>query len=276
VFRTTGWFSRTVLNLASKIAVKKSVLSSSTCEQEHENENVCYAVGHTTNAAGTELPLRELWKGTAWSVEEAPLPAGAKSGSLSSVSCKSEILKVCVAVGHYVNSSGVELPLAEEVEGLGLEGVAWRPVELPTPTGAKSGSAASVSCESANFCAAVGRYVTSGGVEQTLAELWKQGGKWTIMETVNPTGAKASSLTGVSCADFNLIEVAVCMAVGHYTTSASVEVTLAESFSRAAGHSSRRPTRQARKGAAWRVTTAPIAPKRAPQSGATSTAAAPK
>jgi hypothetical protein len=162
-----------------------------------------------------EVTLAESWNGTAWSIKETTPPTGAKSSSLLGVSCTSS--SACTAVGHYVNSSSVEVTLAES-----WNGTAWSIKETTPPTGAKSSSLSGVSCASATACTAVGRYVNSSSVEVTLAESWN-GTAWSIKESPNPTGAKSSSLSGVSCASAE-----ACTAVGHYVNSGGVEVTLAE------------------------------------------------
>ncbi len=175
----------------------------------------CTAVGHYINSVGTEVMAAEGWNGKEWSFQETVTPTGAKSSSLSGVSCTSA--EACKAVGHYVNSSGVEVPLAEV-----WASKKWALQTAVTPTGAKSSSLSGVSCTSAEACTAVGHYVNSSSVEVTLAERWN-GTAWSIQETVTPTGAKSSSLSGVSCAS-----ATACTAVGRYVNSSSVEVTLAE------------------------------------------------
>ncbi len=218
----TGWFTRGVPNLATKLTAKGNVVSGTSCQLNFEAE--CFAVGHTTSAAGTEQPLMEFWNGFTWSLQKVELPLGAKSGGLSGVSCKSEFnFQPCSAVGHYINSAGVEVPLTEGWSGAGGQ---WRVESSPSPSEAKASSLSAVSCETPEKCMAVGRYITAGGVEQTLIEKWE--GSWTISESVNPTGAKASSLAGVSCA--NIAGGMGCIAVGHYTNASGVEMTLAEQY----------------------------------------------
>jgi len=189
---------------------KSSSLSGVSCN----SATVCTAVGHYVNSSGVEVPLAERWNGTAWSIQETKAPIGAKSSSLSGVSCTSS--EACSAVGHYVNSSSVEVPLAER-----WNGGAWSIQETKVPTGAMSSSLSGVSCNSATVCTAVGHYVNSSGVEVPLAERWN-GTAWSIQETKVPTGTK-SNLSGVSCTASE-----ACSAVGHYVNSSSVEVPLAE------------------------------------------------
>ncbi len=179
----------------------------------------CTAVGHYVNLAGTEVTLAERWNGEGWSIQETPNPAGAKSSTLTGVFCGIVTVEECSAAGHYINSSGVEMTLIEH-----WNGTVWSIQESPNPTGAKSSALLGMACEvisGKQACDAVGHYVNSSGVEVTLAELYLGVGKWTVQETPNPTGAKSSALTGVSCPSG-------CTAVGHYVNSSGVEVTLAE------------------------------------------------
>ncbi len=192
---------------------KGSSLSSVWCTYS----KVCTAVGHYVNGSSVEVMLVERLTGGEWSIQEPPGPTGAKASSLSSVSCTSS--EVCTAVGHYVNSSSVEVMLVER-----LTGGEWSIQEPPSPTGAKASSLSSVSCTSSEVCTAVGHYVNGSSVEVTLVEQWN-GKEWSIQEALPPTGAKGSSLSSVSCTSSE-----VCTAVGHYVNGSSVEVTLVEQW----------------------------------------------
>jgi hypothetical protein len=181
---------------------------------------VFYAVGHYINSSGTEVTLVEKWNGTAWSLESSPNPAGAKASSLQSVSCAT--YRPCEAVGHYINSSGVEVMLAET-------GPEWSIQSTPNPTGAVRSTLHGVSCQSLKWtCTAVGSYTPSSGPEVTLAERWN-GVEWSVQPTVNPLeGKKKSALDGVSCASTGT-ECTEVEAVGEYEVSlTSPANTLAE------------------------------------------------
>ena len=190
---------------------KSSGLSGVSCS----SSEACIAVGHYVNSSSVEVPLAEKWAGTEWTIKEPKVPAGAKSSGLSGVSCSSS--EACIAVGHYVNSSSVEVPLAEK-----WAGTEWTIKEPKVPAGAKSSGLSGVSCSSSEACIAVGHYVNSSSVEVPLAEKWA-GSEWTIEEPKTPTGAKNSSLVEGSCTSSE-----ACTAVGHDINSSSVEVTLAE------------------------------------------------
>ncbi len=161
----SGWFARGIPNLATKIDASKSTLSSKACAA---SASECLAVGHYVNSSGTTVTLAEFWNGSGWSIEETPNPGGAKSSSLASVACGTEAgAWRCTAVGSYVNSSGVEVPLAEEwIAG------AWYLNAPAIPKEAKSSSLSGVRCVNTIevLCLAVGRYVNSAGTTVTLAE----------------------------------------------------------------------------------------------------------
>ena len=98
----------------------------------------------------------------------------------------------------------------------------WSSQSLPSPSGAKWAAARRLSCVSGGTCEAVGAYQNGSSVEMGLAEKWS-GSEWTLQSAPNPTGAKWSSLAGVSCTSSS-----ACTAVGRYENSSKVEVTLAE------------------------------------------------
>jgi hypothetical protein len=175
----------------------------------------CIAVGYYISSASVETLLAERWNGTEWTIAEPKIPTGAKSSTLSSVSCTSS--EACTVVGHYINSSGVEVPLAER-----WNGTTWAIQETKIPTGAKGTSLAAVSCNEVKSCTAAGRYVNSSNVEVPLAERWN-GTTWSIQETKIPTGAKSSSLSAISCSASE-----ACTATGRYVNSSSVELPLVE------------------------------------------------
>jgi hypothetical protein len=90
----------------------------------------------------------------------------------------------------------------------------WQLAAVPSAT-VSGGQINSVSCSSAKACTAVGTYISTSGLNVTLAERWKGRG-WRQQSAVNPAGDTTTSvdpvLAGVSCPakDF-------CAAVGSYT-----------------------------------------------------------
>ncbi len=208
-----GW------GLEEAVNPKEAKSSSLTGVACFENAEQCGAVGHYVNSAGTEVTLAEAFIGKTWGIFESVNPKEAKSSTLTSISCYESSL--CTDVGHYVNSAGKEVPLIEVFKEL-----KWALQEAPSPAEAKSAALNGVTCRGIETCTAVGQYVTSGGTEETLAEvLTKTAKKWAVEESPNPAGAKSAALTGVLC-----MAAETCTAVGHYVNSSGWEVALAEGF----------------------------------------------
>jgi hypothetical protein len=179
--------------------------------------NACKAVGDAVTSA--QQPLAESWNGTAWALQTTRIPTGATATALTGVSCVAAT-GGCLAVGHYDNSSGEKLTLAEGYYG---PVYGWLVVTTPNPVGATSSLLEGVSCASGTLCIAVGSSSTSTAT-QTLAEGWN-GSSFALQTTVNP-GATLSALTGVSCAS-----TTACTAVGYDMNTSSITVTLAEGWS---------------------------------------------
>jgi hypothetical protein len=106
-------------------------------------------------------------------------------------------------------------------------GTAWAIQPAPNVT-VPGGQIESVSCASADSCTAVGTYLNTSGITDTLAEAWN-GKEWHKEVTPNPSGdvtpSVSPSLTGVSCpsADF-------CEAVGGYSSSISTSGIIADTW----------------------------------------------
>ncbi|HEX7245626.1 MAG TPA: S53 family peptidase [Solirubrobacterales bacterium] len=208
-----GWHAQTTPNPSG---AKSSSLAGVSCST---TASACTAVGTYTDEGGTQRTLAESWNGSSWSIQTTPNPSGAKSSSLSSVSC-STTASACTAVGTYTDEAGVQRPLAES-----WNGSAWSIQTTPSPSGAKAASLAGVSCSSTtSACSAVGTYTNSSGTQLSLAEAWN-GSAWSIQTTPNPSGAKAASLSSVSCP-----AAGSCSAVGNYTNSSGTQLTLEENW----------------------------------------------
>ncbi len=175
----------------------------------------CTAVGEYHNSSGAVVTLAERWNGTSWTIQTTPNPSGATNSSLNSVSCSSSA--ACIAVGDYTNSSYVKVTLAEH-----WNGTSWAIQTTPNPSGAIYSVLSGVSCTSTTACTAVGLYFTSSSPILAFAEHWN-GTSWTFETTPNPAGATESYLNDVSCTS-----ASACTAVGDYTNSSAVQVTLAE------------------------------------------------
>jgi hypothetical protein len=178
----------------------------------------CSAVGRnvsTTLVSGdlTGVTLAERWNGTGWSVQSTPNLVGARGSFLYASSCTSAT--ACTAVGYYSVVFGPPRTLAER-----WNGTSWSVQATPNATGWNSFLDA-VSCTSATDCMAVGSSFKPN-VTEALAERWN-GTSWSIESTPGPSGAKSTSLAGVSCPS-----AANCTAVGSYVNSAGTTLALAE------------------------------------------------
>jgi hypothetical protein len=152
----------------------------------------CEAVGFYYDSAGVTRSLAEGWNGSTWSLQPTPLPAGAKSGQVGSVSCTSPT--ACVAVGSYVTAAGTTVTLIE-----GWDGASWSLQQNPNPAGATDSELHGVSCSTAVACTAVGSYSNSPGIDRPLAEA-RTGSGWVIQAAPLPAGAGSFvGLGGVSC-----------------------------------------------------------------------------
>jgi len=126
----------------------------------------CVAVGWTYEGS-----LIELWDGTSWSIVPSPNSGGGPN-FLYGVSCFTA--SSCTATGWYGTENLIE----------SWDGTTWSIVASPDYGFVSANQLSSVSCPSANFCATVGAYVTSGGVNQTLIESWANSA-WSIVPSPN-------------------------------------------------------------------------------------------
>jgi hypothetical protein len=176
----------------------------------------CTAVGVDTDSAGTGHALALAWSGTSWSLESVASPTGARSSYLGGVSCSGT--SACTAVGSYVDSTGVQRPLAER-----WDGTAWTVQATPTAAGVQSSELAAVSCSSAGACTAVGDDQSSRGLLAPLAERW-DGTAWTL-QAAPAAGTTGSRLNAVSCSTD-----ASCTAVGDQDDASFDTLPLAEAW----------------------------------------------
>jgi hypothetical protein len=161
-------------------------------------------------------PLAETWDGSAWTIADTPIPAGAGAARLRSVSCTSPT--ACLAVGSMTLLSGAHQPLAES-----WDGSTWT-VEIPVvPSGATTIALERVSCATDTSCTAVGSYwVGNYQAEFALVERW-DGASWTLQEPASPIPNSDNELRAVSCSS-----VSACTAVGYAAASTTGDSPLAE------------------------------------------------
>jgi hypothetical protein len=173
----------------------------------------CTAVGYYA-ASGMAVALAERWNGSEWRVETtATLPTGARAGALTAVSCTSG--RACTGVGTYADSIGEQVTLAEA-----WDGSRWKIQATPNPPDAGGLNVSGVSCTAARACTAVGFYYGDNGTS-SFAEA-RNGDAWALQTVPGPVGATTSGLSAVSCAS-----ASACTAVGSYSGSSGVSVTLA-------------------------------------------------
>ena len=180
---------------------------------------VCTATGTYIDSGGTNVTLAERWNGSSWSIQATPTPSGATGSYLQGVSCPSPT--VCTATGSYIDSGGTNVTLAES-----WNGSSWAIQPTTNPSGATGSFLQGVSCASATACTAAGYSTDSGGTNLTLVESW-DGTSWATQPTPNPLAGPSSLssvLWGVSCAS-----ATACTAVGTYTNSGGINLTLVES-----------------------------------------------
>jgi hypothetical protein len=199
-------------------------LSSVSCS----SPTTCTAVGDYANSSNTNQPLAEAWNGTIFSNETVPLPAGATTSTFDAVACSPSPSVRCEAVGwNFVSGQGeIAMTLAE-----GWDGTAWSVQGTPIPNDASGGAyPIGVSCNGPRACTSVGEgFNGSGNLGFGWAQTWN-GSAWSDRTTVDPTGAIASLLTGVSCSALPSHD---CTAVGYYTNGTAF-VTYAEALKGAA------------------------------------------
>lgn len=182
----------------------------------------CTVVGLMPGAVATAASAASPPAAPPWTIQSSP-SGTIPNGHIDSVSCSSA--RACTGVGSYVNRTDITVTLAED-----WNGTSWHHQATPTPPAPPAGGFFSiapaltgVSCPSANFCEAVGRY-GQGAQVFSLADVWN-GRSWQQQVAPNPPGAQAAELFGVSCASRTF-----CEAVGTYSNSSGLSLPLAEQW----------------------------------------------
>jgi hypothetical protein len=161
----------------------------------------------------TSTALPAVASGSGWSRVPSPNPV-VPTGQLDAVSCSGS--SACMAVGTYVDGSGLGASLVER-----WDGTSWSQIPSTNQPGAAVTDLTGVSCTSATACTAVGWYVDGSGTRHGLAEGWN-GTTWSLEAVPDPPGAEGVNLNFVACSS-----ASSCVTVGGYNSS-GVEVTLAE------------------------------------------------
>lgn len=181
------------------------------------SETRCIAVGNYQNSEGGPATLGELWNESKWGVQSTPVPSEATSSELVAVGCNSTAN--CRAAGSAV-IKGVKTAIVEK-----WVSPTWSSESIPIPAGATSSQLDGIDCIWSNFCAAVGRYTTSGGSVKSLVMFWN-GTNWSLQTVTDPVGAVESTLLDVACTP----TPNRCTAVGGWKNSAKEQLTLAYRF----------------------------------------------
>lgn len=153
----TSWSIQTTINPTTHLSELLGVACAAA--------TACMAVGDEINSSFLEVPLVEQWNGTSWSVLSTPSISGSMGAWFESVSCATAT--GCNSVGANLNSSGVEVTLAEK-----WNGSAWSIKSTPNPGTATQSFLLAVSCVP-TACTATGAYSTSSPPslnDLTLAE----------------------------------------------------------------------------------------------------------
>ena len=184
--------------------------------------------GMIAGATGDALATGPTWRFEA--AQNATLPGGL----IKSVSCSAA--DACTAVGAYLDTSGINVTLAERWNGR-----TWRVQPTPNPdedtVPAVSPDLLGVSCPTSDFCEAVGSYVL-GTTVVSMALEWN-GRSWKMQPIPVPTGTQTGGLDQVSCPTRMF-----CEAVGSYDGGFGNTVTLAATWN----------------GTSWRVQPTPNPP----------------
>ena len=161
----------------------------------------CVAVGwYVIGVYTQEFVL--LWDGTSWTQMDTSNIGGTLDDDFKSISCVSTIS--CMAVGE--TNLGAAVGTLTAV----WDGNAWTEVLSPDPGGPTTATQLwSVSCTSAQWCAAVGIYLIPG--TNTYGMIWN-GSTWTDTPMPVPGGtSRLHEVNSVSC-----VSSSWCIAVGRY------------------------------------------------------------
>ncbi|MGH9018554.1 MAG: hypothetical protein ACRDY1_12460, partial [Acidimicrobiales bacterium] len=191
----------------------------------------CVAVGYDVDPQGDVLPLVETWSGGVWNSAAVALPADAvttgQDSTLTALSCPAP--GSCVAVGSYVNGTGVQGLIETSSDGT------WTATTAPAPDNSvfpqePDATLTEVVCPSVGSCVVVGDYEDTIGNSVGLVETLSAG-TWTPMEAPLPGNADQgvnlnSKLLGLACP-----APGSCVAVGDDNINVSSADGLIETLS---------------------------------------------
>ncbi len=166
---------------------------------------------------GDSFTLVDAWNGSTWSIRPTPNLSGLLYNSLSGVSCGSST--ACVGVGYYERADGSSVFFSET-----WNGAHWTIRPVPVPATATFSRLTAVSCASATYCVAVGRYQTTSSPGMSSVSLIWNGSRWTMTPVAVPGGASTTLLSAVSCTSSTF-----CTAAG-WDEASGAGVTLVETW----------------------------------------------
>ena len=170
-----------------------------------------WAVGSYVNN-GVQQTLTEHWNGTKWSIVKSP-----NSGTATNVLYSVVVISATDAwtVGYAVNN-GVQQTLTEQ-----WNGKKWSIVKSSNVSSSENELFLDAAALSVTDVWAMGLYVNSSGVQQTLTEHWN-GTKWSIVKSPN-VGSSTNIFYGGTAVSTNNV-----WAVGYSTNSSGDFQTLTE------------------------------------------------
>ncbi len=150
--------------------------------------------------------------GGSWSITPTPNAATSESNALNGISCVSA--SFCVAVGRYYNGT------ANQNLVLTWNGSSWSPESAASfsTSASEFNQLSGVSCVSASYCVAVGRYY-NGTADQNLVLTWN-GSSWSLdsATSLSTSASQNNLLNAVSC-----VSASYCVATGEYFTGTAYQ-----------------------------------------------------
>ncbi len=174
------------------------------------------------NSSGSaKVPLAERWNGRTWTIQPTPDATRSLPTNLSSVSCASPT--GCTAVGQ----SGIPNTATTLAER--WNGTRWTIQQRPSSASPMT-ALYKVSCTAPTTCTAVWFSGDPGELSLPVTHHHiarrREGIKWTIQPTPNPSGSSYNVLVGVSCTS-----ASTCTAVGEsypFSNTGTSQQSLAE------------------------------------------------
>ncbi len=169
----------------------------------------CMAAGYASQGGPQELPIAEMWNGSAWTMTPIPSASPSDNYYFNGVSCAGP--GFCSAVGVNGNNNLVAT----------WNGASWTLDSVPTPSG--GGNLQGVSCFSATSCTAVGIAGASLNAPQALTF---DGQTWTQATTpAAPTSSTSSHYDAVAClTDWACVAAGDAVFAGSGTTHLPLQV----------------------------------------------------